>query len=119
MPTYESGELRIYENRDGTRTFSARIRVGGNRYHVPLGHERDGMTILDAQRELADILARVRLGRFVPPQASRKGKGTAPERFVNAASGFLKAKQREGLKPTSLDSLRWALDTHLLPLLRA
>ena len=64
------------------------------------------MTLLDAERELADILTRVRLGRFVPPRASLEGKRTEPDLFVNAASRFLNAKRREGLKPTSLDSLR-------------
>ncbi len=115
MAKRSTGELRVHQNRDGTRTFSARVRVGGNRRHVPLGHERDGMTLLEAEKKLEDILARARLGTYRPTSDRRDHTRGEADVFVAAASRFLKAKAREGLKPASLGSLSWALNTHLTP----
>jgi integrase len=95
--------------------YTARITVAGNRRTVDLGDERDGVTSLEAERRLADILDDVRLGRWTDEGAAVEAR---PEpSMVEAAAEFVEYKRSRQLRDATIVRLRWALEAHLIPYL--
>src|SRR5947209_1181052 len=61
------GEIRVHERRDGQVTYSLRFRVNGKRESLTLGTDTDGWTFRKAERNLEDVLARIRAGVWEAP----------------------------------------------------
>lgn len=102
---------------DGTVAYSTRIMVDGDRRTVRLGDERDGVTRLMAERELARVIEEVRLGCWAPEDdgtsATRPREPEPP--FAEVAKRFMAYKRSKQLRDSTLDFLAWALDAHLVP----
>jgi integrase len=97
------------------RTYSVRIRAYGERHYVTLGHSRDGWTRAKAEAELANILADVRRGFWVPDQP--EPEPDAPTRepsFHEFASDWFDHARRE-LKPNTIAAYEYEITHHLLP----
>lgn len=95
--------------------YALRFRAHGKRQYVTVGAREDGYTRAMADEELANVLADVRRGTWCPPeQAAPQAVREAPT-FHEFASEWLKGRVTAGLRPRSIEYLRWALTHHLLP----
>lgn len=115
MARPRKGNIQRRRRADGTVLYTARITVAGDRRTVHLGDERDGVTALEAERRLADILDDVRLGRWTEEAVA--GETRAEPSMVEAAEEFVDYKRSRQLRDATIVRLRWALDAHLLPYL--
>src|SRR5947208_7326046 len=68
------GEIRVHERRDGQVTYSLRFRVNGKREILTLGTDTEGWTFRKAERQLEDVLARIRADVWEPP--AQPGRNT-------------------------------------------
>ena len=115
MARKPTGQLYEMKRKSGT-TFAARIRAHGGRHYVTLGRSEDGWSRTRAEEELANLMADVRRGIWKPPRAETPPAEPRPEpTFHEFASEWYARRQAEGLRPRSLEYLRWALSDHLLP----
>ena len=126
MPRANSGSLQARTLADGTRVFRLRFNADGRRQILSL-HERQycacgcggGWDAPEARRELADVLAKVRLGIWRRPTAAmrarRAGSGTS---FDAYARRWLQAKT-EGvygeIRAGTAAGYRCCVERHLLP----
>jgi hypothetical protein len=73
----------------------------------------------EAEEALDKRLAEVRLGIYKPPEAAAVVEAPREEQtFHEFASGWLAAREAEGLKTKTLTDLHWSLEVHPAPLLR-
>jgi integrase len=97
------------------RSYAARIRAYGERHYVTLGHSRDGWTRAKAEAELANILADVRRGFWVPEQPELEPEAPVQEpSFHEFASDWFDHAKRE-LKPNTVVAYEYEITYHLLP----
>jgi integrase len=105
------------------RGYALRFIAYGQRRYVTLGLERDGWTCRRAQDELANVMADVRRGLWIPP-APRPTQAAVDEREVGEevptfhafASDWLAGRAGE-VSAAMHRYLWWALTYHLLPFL--
>jgi hypothetical protein len=109
----------IERRRKRGRTYAIRFRAHGGRYYVTLGTSQEGWTRRKAEDELSNVMADVRRGIWQPMrQASVAPETEAPPDFHRFATDWLAKRELDGLRPRSLEYLRWALSDHLLPYFR-
>ena len=101
------------------RGYALRFWAYGEREYLTLGFERDGWTYKRAEEELANILADVRRGIWVPPKKKRCGASTGDEglrapMIFGPFARQLVASRRGQVSENHLSFLEWALG-HLLP----
>lgn len=131
MARPSDGTLHTHTLADGTRAFHLRVRYQGQRPRIVL-HERPacpcgcggGWDEPAARTELGNILARIRVGVWTPPQPPEAldphlQPGRVPT-FHEHASWWLDAKTAGALgdKPIAQNTAgdyRWRLTNHLLP----
>ena len=100
-------------------SYGIRFRALGRRQFVHVGHEADGTTRADAERELSYALEQVRRGEWQPP-AEIDPPAEVPT-FHMFASEWFEARRTEGgrrgegLSASGETDLRWQLELHLLP----
>jgi integrase len=94
-------------------SFGIRFRVGGKRMNQHVGYEADGVTRADAERELAFVMEQLRRGEWLAP-AEMKAPSEVPT-FHEFASDWIGSRESEGLRPRTIEHLRWCLSYHLLP----
>lgn len=97
-------------------SYAIRFRVGGQRRFQLVGYEQDGTTRTDAERELRYTLEQVRRGEWKPP-----GNVELPRPIPTLhefASEWYARREHSGLRPRTLEHLRWCLTDHLLPTFR-
>jgi integrase len=130
MPRPASGTINTEDLADGTRAFHLRFPAYGQRPRVVL-HETPGCACgcgggwdePAARTELGNILARVRLGIWKPPQPPEALTLTADDQvptFAAYAKQWLQAKIDGALgdhpiAENTASDYRWRLDAHLLP----
>ena len=107
-----TGELKKYARKDGTTTYSLRIRALGDRWTVPLGNELDGWNDKRAELELQNTMGKIKAGVWRPPVPLLGGD--ADPTFHEYASHWL-AQVEPLLKPKTYKRYRWMLVSHLLP----
>ena len=103
------------------RGYALRFIAYGQRRYLTLGNENDGWTRKRAEQELANVMADVRRGTWIPPDRNRTpARGTsneAPEvepTFHMFASQWFADRQGE-ISPATHRYDYWALAYHLLP----
>jgi integrase len=99
------------------RGYALRFRAYGERQYVTLGSEAEGWSMRRARRELADVMADVRRGLWVPPSRKRR----APKDEVPGAMllfGEFAVRLHEERRPEVSEAnhayMEWAL-SHLVP----
>ena len=113
-----TGQLIERAGKNG-RTFSARIRAYGERHYVRFGHSRDGWTRAKAEAELANILADVRRGLWVPEPATSIPEPPKREpTFHEFASEWFDRAKRE-LRANTVSAYEYEITHHLLPFSRS
>jgi integrase len=100
------------DDRWSSPTYSLRFTAHGERQWVRLGSEADGWTQARAEAELANVLADVRRGIWRPAQPAPAPREIPT--FHEFASEWFARRETEGLRPATVDHLRWALTEHLL-----
>jgi Phage integrase, N-terminal SAM-like domain len=95
-------------------SYGIRFRALGKRQFVFVGNSADGVTRADAERELSYALEQVRRGEWRPPVAEPQPVQEIPS-FHEFASAWHARRKSEGLRPNTLEHLRWTLVDHLLP----
>lgn len=119
MASRVEGEVKVRDWKSG-RAYALRFWAYGERRYLTLGFERDGWDWARAEEELANVLADVRRGIWVPPK-KRKGRrseeGESVEQEVPSfgpfADGLVKARKGQVAENTSAYE-KWGLG-HLLP----
>lgn len=109
-----SGQVIVQERRRG-RVFAVRFRAYGDRHYATLGSSVEGWTYEKAEIELANILADVRRGIWRPSAPELAPTTTVEPDFHSFASEWFARRELEGLRPRTLEYLRWSLSDHLLP----
>lgn len=101
--------------------FALRFIAYGERQYVTLGFASDGWTRRKAEEELANVLADVRRGIWVPPNRKRpKGAGLGAEqdeveaRLYGPFAQELVASRKGQVSDSHYEYMLWAL-SHLLP----
>ena len=94
-------------------SFGIRYRVAGRRINQHVGYAADGITRADAERELAFTMEQLRRGEWSPP-VEVKAPAESPT-FHEFASDWIERREAEGLRPRTVEHLRWTLTYHLLP----
>ena len=97
-------------------SYAVRFRVGGQRMFQLVGYEQDGTTRADAERELRYTLEQVRRGEWKPPVEVEPPRSMPT--FHEFASAWYARREQAGLRPRTLEHLRWCLSDHLLPTFR-
>lgn len=121
MATRAKGRVEERAWKSG-RGYALRFRAYGERQYVTLGMEREGWDRQRAEEELANILADVRRGIWIPPERDKRGKAkqddSAPQSegaplFGPFSQARLAAK-KGSVQPRTFEYLEWGLG-HLLP----
>jgi integrase len=116
MARKATGQVVERERTRGHVHFALRFRAYGRRQFVTLGSAEEGWTRQRAELELQNVLADVRRGIWQPAQPEPEPVEPQPEPTVHEfASEWLARRNAEGLRPRTLEYLRWALTEHLLP----
>ena len=99
------------------RGYALRFRAYGERQYLTLGLETEGWTRRRAERELADVMADVRRGLWVPPP---RGRGVVEERSPETMPSFgdfalrLHAARKGEVSEHTHEYMEWSL-SHLIP----
>lgn len=101
------------------RGYAVRFRAYGERQYVTLGTQSEGWTRKRADVELANVLADVRRGTWIPPDRNKRkraeiGEGSAELTFHEFASAWHADRQGE-ITINGDRHEEWALRYHLLP----
>lgn len=115
MPRRSKGGVLVRRRRRGIY-YAIRFRALGKRRYVTLGSSRDGWDRRRAEEELANVLADVRRGIWVPPRREPPPAQEPPPEpsFHEFASEWFESHVPEWRESTRLD-YRWQLELHLLP----
>lgn len=116
MATKSKGQV-LTRDWKGGRGFALRFTAYGERRYVSLGFERDGWTYERAETELANIMADVRRGIWVPSKKKNKSHRSDPvdsgvPMFGPFARGLVAARRGQ-ISENSTRYEEWALG-HLL-----
>src|SRR5436309_430229 len=109
MARRSTGSVQIRKRKTGTY-FALRFSAYGERQFVSLGRAEDGWTQAKAEQERDNILADVRRGIWQPPapEPNEVEARQAPSLHV-FASEWLAGKEAAGLRPRTIEYLRWGL----------
>ena len=112
-----TGTVATAKLANGDTRYKLRFRVNGERVFETLGTDAEGWTDKRAQEALADRLAEVRLGTYVPPRPGRRNapvpEGAEPTFHEFASLWF--ATKRPELRESTTEVYLWHLRDHLLP----
>lgn len=114
MARKPTGQVITKKGRRGT-TFAIRFRAYSKRHYLTLGTGAEDWTKTKAESELANVMADVRRGIWRPAETETVAEPQVEPDFHTFASDWFARRELEGLKPRTLEYLRWALSDHLLP----
>jgi len=114
MPRPATGQVIERVTRSGLTSYSLRFRAYGQRRFLHLGYS-PSWTGKRAEDELANVLADVRRGTWRPPEDLEPEPAAEVPTFHVFASEWVAARELDGLRPRTLEYLKWALTDHLLP----
>ncbi len=101
--------------RDGSTTFSLRVRVAGADDRVPLGNTIDRWDEARAERAREQLLTKIELGLWSPRSATGAVDDDEPL-FGELASEWSEARRvNPAIRPATLTGDRWALARYLIP----
>jgi integrase len=107
----------VQDTRRKRPVYGLRFRAHGRRQYVTLGTAEAGWTRKKAQAELEDVLAKVKLGIWNPPEPEPAPAIDQDPAFHEFASDWFEASKGEWRETTRLD-YEWQLSHHLLPFFR-
>jgi integrase len=120
MASRAKGEVKARDWKSG-RGYALRFWAYGERRYLTLGFEHEGWDWDRAEEELANVLADVRRGIWVPPKKKKGRRGAeadpvepeAPPLFGSFADGLVRSRKGQVAENTSSYE-KWGL-RHLLP----
>jgi integrase len=118
-----TGQFKEWRTKRGTTSYGVRFRYRGKRRFVTLGSSEDGMTRKTAETAMADLMADVRRGLWVPPdERAPEPEPREVPTFHEFATTWFRDREKtggrdgKGLSTKARKDLRWRLSHHLLPL---
>ncbi len=99
------------------RGYALRFRAYGERRYLTLGLESKGWTCASAEQELANVMADVRRGLWVPPKPSRKSSAEGAPQGMPTFGEFalrLHEARRGEVSVHTHEYMEWSL-SHLIP----
>lgn len=112
MATKTNGRV-LERNWKRGRGYALRFSAYGKRRYLTLGFERDGWTMERAEEELANVMADVRRGIWMPPKKDREKARVNTERAEVPVFGpfarELVAARRGEIAESTADNEEWAL----------
>lgn len=113
MPRPATGTIVEKQTSRGT-SFAMRFSAHRERQYELLGYSSEGWDRRRADDALADTLADVRRGLWLPPNRRQPDAPAPVPDFHAFSSEWLAGREAAGLRPRTLEYLRWALTDHLL-----
>jgi integrase len=117
MPRPATGQV-IVDTRRRSPIYGLRFTAYGRRQYVTLGSAQEGWTPKRAQEQLADELAKVRLGVWKAPEPEPAPTVETDPMFHVFSSEWVAANEGSWREKTRKD-YRWKLSEHLLPFFKA
>lgn len=114
MPRPATGQVIERQTRAGITSYALRFRANGRREFLHLGYAPT-WTRKQAEEELLNVMADVRRGTWRRPQREPVPEPAETPTFHAFASEWMAARELHGLKPRTIEHLRWTLTDHLLP----
>ncbi len=117
MPRPPGVQITRDRRKDGSITFSLRVRIGGADERAPLGNTTDGWDEIRAETARKQLLAKIELGQWAP----RKDKGSnsygdEEPTFRELATDWLEARKRNpAIRPSTIQNNEWQLKRYLAP----
>lgn len=111
MATKTNGRV-LERNWKRGRGYALRFSAYGKRRYLTLGFERDGWTMERAEEELANVMADVRRGIWMPPKKDREKARANTDKAVPIFGPFareLVAARRGEIAESTADNEEWAL----------
>jgi integrase len=110
-------QIKRRPRKDGSTTFSLRVRVAGGDESVPLGNSTDGWDEIRVETARRQLLAKIELGQWTPgsPQAPAPNSDEEPT-FLELATDWLRARElNPALTETTTKRDRSQLTRYLIP----
>ena len=114
MPRPATGQVIERATRSGMTSYALRFRAYGRRQFLHLGYAPEWSS-KRAEGELSNVMADVRRGLWRPPEDVLPEPPAQVPTFHVFASEWIAAREQEGLRPRSIEYLKWCLTDHLLP----
>src|SRR3954470_786913 len=115
MPRPATGTVVERKTRDGRTSYGVRFRAFGERRYLTLGYSPT-WNRKRAEEELSNVLADVRRGIWRAPEEIEAERHAAHVPSLHGfASEWYARRERDGLRPRTLEHIRWTLVDHLLP----
>jgi integrase len=103
--------------KDGTTTFSLRVRVAGADETVPLGNTGGGWDEVRVDAARRQLLAKIELGQWTPSAKQTTARRAADEpTFHELATDWLASRTRNpAIQPRTTELNKWQLARYLIP----
>jgi integrase len=102
--------------RDGSVTYSLRVRIAGTDERIPLGNTGDGWDEVRAEQARRQLLAKIELGQWAPNTESSKRRYEEEPTFRELATDWLEARKRNpAIRPRTTELNEYQLRRYLAP----
>jgi integrase len=102
--------------RDGSITYSLRVRVAGTDERIPLGNTGDGWDEVRAEQARRQLLAKIELGQWAPKIESSARRYEQEPTFRELATDWLDARRRNpAIRPRTIELNEYQLRRYLAP----
>lgn len=116
MPRPPGVQITRDRRRDGSVTFSLRVRIRGADERIPLGNTSDGWDEVRSEQARKQLLAKIELGQWAPRSDSASGAYDEEPTFRELATDWLEARRRNpAVRPRTVQFNETQLKRYLAP----
>jgi integrase len=116
MPRPPGVQITRDRRKDGSVTFSLRVRISGADERVPLGNTNDGWDEIRAEVARKQLLAKIELGQWSPRIGSVDGSCSEEPTFRELATDWLEGRKRNpAIRPRTTELNESQLKRYLAP----
>jgi integrase len=110
-------QIKRRPRKDGSTTFSLRVRMAGGDESVPLGNSTDGWDEIRVESARRQLLAKIELGQWTPRSSDAPSRDNEHEpTFVELATDWLRGRElNPALTETTTKRDRSQLTRYLIP----
>jgi integrase len=116
MPRPPGVQITRDRRKDGSTTYSLRVRIQGADQRVPLGNTNDGWDEIRADHARKQLLARIELGQWTPQRTTDPYASNEEPTFRELATDWLDARKRNpAIRPRTTELNESQLRRYLAP----
>jgi hypothetical protein len=116
MPRPPGVQITRDRRKDGSITFSLRVRISGADTRLPLGNTNEGWDEIRADTARKQLLAKIELGQWTPSTAATSGTYNEEPTFRELATDWLEARKRNpAIRPRTIQFNETQLKRYLAP----